>query len=84
MGVFFSKSSDTRIKNQEAYVKRRMQDHDIKNLSSMQGSFLHGPKAKKYNKKQVKGYLRQEYNGTRKSNAYVSDYSLKKAGVRKP
>jgi hypothetical protein len=68
------------IQAQEEYVRRRMKDSDIQQLSKMRGGFFR-PTDQKYNARQLEGYLRQEYNGTRKPDTYVLDRDLTRAGA---
>lgn len=65
-------SFEKSIAKQEEYVKKRMKDPDMNHLKH--GFFRDGHE--KYSERQVKGYLRQEYNHTRKPNSYVSDQDL--------
>ncbi len=68
------------IEAQEEYVNQRMKQADIQRLSRMQGGFFN-PKDQKYNKRQLKGYLRQEYYGRRERDAYVLDRDLETSGT---
>ncbi len=79
MGTWNSKD-EAALRQQEAYVNKRMKDKDIGKLKGMHGNFWH-PHSNKYNNYQVKGYLRQEYHGTRKHDSYVLDHDLRSAGV---
>ncbi|WP_115704933.1 hypothetical protein [Legionella sainthelensi] len=65
-------SFEKSIETQEKYVKKRMKDPDMNHLKH--GFFKDGHE--KYSDRQLKSYLRQEYNNTRKSNSYVSDHDL--------
>ncbi|ARB90869.1 hypothetical protein [Legionella longbeachae] len=65
-------SFENSIANQESYVNKRMKDPDMQHLKH--GFFRDGHE--KYNNHQIKSYLRQEYNHTRKPNAYVLDNDL--------
>ncbi|WP_115708973.1 hypothetical protein [Legionella sainthelensi] len=65
-------SFEKSIAKQEEYVKKRLKDPDMNRLKH--GFFRDGHE--KYSERQIKGYLRQEYNNTRKPNSYVSDHDL--------
>lgn len=80
MGNHFSGTRDREIKAQEEYVSQRMKQADIQRLSQMQGGFFH-PKDQKYNERQLKGYLRQEYYGRRERDTYVLDRDLEASGT---
>lgn len=73
-------SNSPAIRKQEAYVKQRMEQADMKGLSQMRGGFFHS-RDPKYNEHQLKGYLRQEYYGRRERDAYVLDSDLAKVGT---
>ncbi len=74
---------DKQLRAQEEYVNQRMKQSDMQRLSHMRGGFFR-PNDPKYNDYQLKAYLRQEFNGSRKSDSYVLDYDLHKAGVKPP
>lgn len=69
-------STDRAIERQEKYVRARMKEDDMVKISQMRGSLFHGKDARKYNDNQIRGYLRQEYHGTRKHNNYVLDSDI--------
>lgn len=79
MGLTNSKF-DEDIRKQESYVNKRMKDPDMVKLSKMRGGLFYHD-GHKYNHFQLKGYLRQEYHGTRKHDSYVLDQDLRFAGA---
>ncbi|KTD59104.1 hypothetical protein Lsan_2455 [Legionella santicrucis] len=66
-------SFEKSIENQEAYVKKRMNDPDMGHLKH---GFFKNDGHEKYSNRQIKGYLRQEFNNARRPDSYVSDHDL--------
>lgn len=70
MGNSSSSFFEKHIKTQEEYVKKRKQDPDMQFLLQTHG------KTPAHTRRQVEGYLRQEFNNTRKKDNYILDSCL--------
>lgn len=76
-------SFDKAIENQERYVNNRMKDADVNKLKNLRTHGMFGDKnpTVKYSDRQIKKYLREEYNYQTPHS--VSRYDLMQAGISK-
>jgi hypothetical protein len=80
MGGYCSRAKfDRTIEVQEKWVSSEMQGNEVRELKKLTSS----EGGRKYTDRQIKGLLRQQYWGTRKSNSYVLDQDVSKVGLSK-